>query len=140
MEFNKSRIYTAVNADELKVGSKVYVADSLSWLQEHVTNGNSPCTIKEILPSNCSARFRTVDSDGDIFCWCLAYLVEEPDSLKWTDLKIGDVVKCKICKIRAVTKLVTGIDESAPIDGLHILLSNEWVDDKELESWEKVEK
>ena len=29
MEFDKSRVYTALNADELKVGSQVIVGDSV---------------------------------------------------------------------------------------------------------------
>ena len=36
MEFDKSRVYTIVNADELKVGSKVIVADSLGLLKRLV--------------------------------------------------------------------------------------------------------
>ncbi|MFC1239721.1 hypothetical protein ACFGOO_09870 [Treponema vincentii] len=36
MEFDKSRVYTAVNADELKVGSRVVLCDSLLELKEAV--------------------------------------------------------------------------------------------------------
>ena len=36
MKFDKSRVYTALNADELKVGSKVIVADSVRALKNAV--------------------------------------------------------------------------------------------------------
>ena len=41
MEFDKSRVYTALNADELKVGSKVIVADSLQGLKDRVNKAAS---------------------------------------------------------------------------------------------------
>ena len=40
MEFDKSKIYTVLNADELKLGSKVYVADSLEALQSYVEDND----------------------------------------------------------------------------------------------------
>lgn len=134
MEYDKSRVYTALNADELKVGSVVYVADDLSTLKSKVLEELEDFILLKVRQEDECRRFVAND-----YNWSLAYLISEPEEkvLKWTDLKIGDVVKCKI---RDVTKLVTGIDESAPINGLHILLCNEWVDDKELESWEKEEK
>lgn len=33
MEFDKSRVFTALNADEIKVGSKGYFADNLRSLR-----------------------------------------------------------------------------------------------------------
>ena len=38
MEFDKSRVYTAINADELKVGSKVICASCLANLKEYVAD------------------------------------------------------------------------------------------------------
>ena len=36
MEFDKNKVYTALNADELKVGSKVIVANYLESLKAQV--------------------------------------------------------------------------------------------------------
>lgn len=36
MEFDKNRIYTAVNADELKIGSKCIFADTVRGLRRKV--------------------------------------------------------------------------------------------------------
>lgn len=41
MEFDKSKVYTALNADELKVGSKIIFADDLSSLQSRVIDASS---------------------------------------------------------------------------------------------------
>lgn len=36
MEFDKSRVYTVLNADELQIGSKVILGNTLSELKEAV--------------------------------------------------------------------------------------------------------
>jgi len=38
MEFDKSKVYTTLNADELKIGSKVIVADDLGTLKQMEVN------------------------------------------------------------------------------------------------------
>ena len=70
MEFDKSRVYTALNADELKPGDKVIVADDLSTLKEKVKKGEDIETIREIYSEDCQERF-----DVEIR-YTLAYLVE----------------------------------------------------------------
>ncbi len=58
----------------------------------------------------------------------------EEKKLKWTDLKIGDVIRSKVS---GVELLVTGIDRrDSP---KHVRL-DDWISDSELKSyWEKVE-
>lgn len=75
MEFDKSRVYTAVNADELPIGSKCYFACDLGMLKILVSkNDDSKTTIlKTIANENLRARFE--DHFG---MWILAYLVELP--------------------------------------------------------------
>jgi hypothetical protein len=130
MEFDKSRVYTALNADELKVGSKVIFADALEELKVNVKCNRNNYILKYIQPENSSARFY----DG-VYAWHLAYLVEEPEEkkLKWTDLKIGDVLRNKNEK---TTAMVGQIDEC--VCDLHILAGCTWIADDELENWEKV--
>lgn len=38
MEFDESKIYTALNADKIKIGSKGYYADSLGDLKHRVNS------------------------------------------------------------------------------------------------------
>lgn len=89
--FDKSRVYSAANADELKVGSKVCLADSLSNLKSKVYREKT-VTLLRINDEDQQYRF------GDENCnFALAYLIEPPEEkiLKWTDLKVGDIIRTK---------------------------------------------
>lgn len=78
MEFDKSRVYTALNANELEVGSKVIVADSLQALKDRLNKSASDqdyiSRIKSILPETEMYRFKT--SIGNVYL--LAYLICTP--------------------------------------------------------------
>ena len=144
MEFDKSRVYTAVNADELRIGSEVYVADTLECLMFQVTGQITPNNhhsqsryynkgkIVRIEPTDYTNRFKI---EGDCRTFNLAYLISEPEEkhLEWTDLKIGDVVRNGIR-----TYMVVGIDSSGKW-GSHIYCGSDWITDDELKDWEKVE-
>ena len=79
MEFNKSKVYTALNADELKIGSKVIVGDNLSELKENVLKHRLPKTIKVVESEDNEHRFLCDDS----FHYALAYLVSVPEIKDW---------------------------------------------------------
>ena len=51
-------------------------------------------------------------------------------TLKWSDLKIGDVIRDG-----HITKLVTGIDSYSHA----ISIDTRWLDDADLREWKKVE-
>ena len=77
MEFDKSRVFSAVNADELKVGSRVILGDSLSELREAV-EAEKEAEIQNLMiihGENMSFRFT-----GDKYHsgHSLAYLIEPP--------------------------------------------------------------
>ena len=112
MEFDKSRVYTSVNADEVKVGSKVIVADSLGLLKRLVELSDKANIHKltKIIDCNAQCRFK-VDNGYDCE-YVLCYLLEEPTGLKWTDLKIGDVIRrCNT----SIEYLVTAIDKDKKV-------------------------
>ena len=46
MEFDESKVYTALNADKLKIGSEVIVADDLMHLKSFVENN---CEAKKLV-------------------------------------------------------------------------------------------
>lgn len=77
MQFNKSKVYTALNADELEVGSMVIVADSLDILRDEVKEGDKKSIVK---------LTRIADEmDTERFCvngtvWAFAYLVSLSDN------------------------------------------------------------
>ena len=78
MEFDKSKVYTALNADELEVGSTVIVADSLQGLKDRVNKSASDedyiSRIGSILPETAIHRFKTLWG-GE---YPLAYLISPP--------------------------------------------------------------
>ena len=78
MEFLTERCYTALNADELKSGSKVFTADSLGELKRYVTTEKRIIdTLGGVDTEDCCCRFLI---DGARYA--LAYLVSEPE-LNW---------------------------------------------------------
>ena len=72
MEFDKSRVYTAVNADELPIGSICIFANTLGDLRTYVECDCAKCTLKVVADEHEEARF---GNEQDLF-WCLAYLIE----------------------------------------------------------------
>ena len=132
MEFDINRVYTSVNADELKLGSKVCISDNMNGLKNCVKKEIDIGTLKEVLPESNSHRFVT---DGGMD-WILAYLISEPEEkkLKVSDLKVHDVLKHKT---NNVVYSVEGID----YDNNSVFFGGDWSDDKDLgRCWEKVEK
>ena len=81
MEFDKSRVYTAVNADELKVSSKVYVSDNMYYLKKCVEDNLESCILTEVLWEKEANRFCIDDMFNEQ--WQLAYLIEPPAELKY---------------------------------------------------------
>lgn len=79
MDFDKSRVYTAVNADELRIGSKCIFADTYGDLQDAVNNDANTRTLKDINSPYTKMRF--VDAVYTI--WFFAYLVSEPEKLQY---------------------------------------------------------
>lgn len=98
MEFDKSRVYTALNADELKAGDKVIVADDMASLRTNVEDNQEPFVLMEVLIEDERARFRakkyTAFND-----WLLAYLVERKENCtncgNYDDVFCSGVVELK---------------------------------------------
>lgn len=128
MEFNKDRVFTVLDADQVKIGSKAIFADNLVNLKQYVENEIGLSEVKEITDESYDCRFM----DSNYNPWALAYLVSEPEGLKWTDLKLGDIIKRE-----GTTSIVTSIDEDDKT-GLHIHAGGQWLPDDRLSEWAKV--
>lgn len=76
MELDKYRIYTVINANEVKLGSAGYFADNIYYLQQAVQYKDKEYfgKIKDI--KDIDTGFRFVTDNGA--CFSLFYLVEEP--------------------------------------------------------------
>ena len=133
MIYDKTRVYTAINADELEPGDKVFVANNIEDLKNLVEHGDfdNLYEINRIMSESNYERFEVKYNESFKY-FPLAYLVKDYDGLHWTDLELGDVIK----KGEAVF-MVIGID---PTDttGRHICapygLS---LSDDELRNWTK---
>lgn len=128
MKFDKSKVYTAVNADELKAGSKVIVADTVEILKDRVAQDGPVETLRLVQSEGAFYRFKTQGQ------YALAYLVEEPAKLKWTDLKVGDIITNG-----RLTSMVLSIDSEPEFDELHIYAGDFWYSNEALTDWRKVE-
>lgn len=71
MKFDKSRCYSALNADELRAGDKVIVANTLKDLKSAVDIALYVYELTDILTESSEDRFFVNDR-----CYLLAYLVE----------------------------------------------------------------
>lgn len=79
MKFDKTRVYSICNADEVKVGSKGFFADNISDLKKKVSEGHELLTLVKIYGEKSATRF----SISSISSYILFYLVEEPEEKKY---------------------------------------------------------
>lgn len=88
MKFDKSKVYTALNADEVKVGSKGYFACNIKVLREAVQDEDDVMfgKIEEIFADFASCRFGIENESG----YGLFYLVEEPKEKQFRPYKDTD--------------------------------------------------
>ena len=102
MKFDVNKVYTAVNASELKIGDKVYVADRLADLKRIVEMDQVEYVIKigAIQKENEVNRFIVKDDySDDMIDYALAYLVERASE--------------KRKKTVYISGQITGLDEGA---------------------------
>lgn len=122
MKFEKARCYSAIDAEQVAVGSLVYVADNLATLQLVAQDPLAKAlTVEKILPATSPERFKLV---GIMNPFALAYLASSDmnaeayrawksgqdieyldlDTGKWvdTDSEEIDFVK-RICRPKKVT-------------------------------------
>ena len=106
MEFDKSRVYTALNADELKVGSTVIVADTMAALKEWVSNYRATIEYRiiEILSEENGYRFKTTNGNTYAF----AYLISPPKKPKYKPFSDTETAYKTISAHGGWIKTVTG--------------------------------
>lgn len=80
MEFDKSKVFTALNADEVELGSKGYYADTIKDLKDIVGQeyGGGYGEIEKITEDCYSSRFKIKNN----CCYTLFYLVEDHKEMK----------------------------------------------------------
>lgn len=96
MEFDKSRIYTVVNADEIKLGSTGYFADNIYSLQQAVQHNDKECFGKVDCIKDIGTGFRFVADNGS--CFSLFYFIEEQEEKKLRPYKDTDEMVDHFCQ------------------------------------------
>ena len=88
MEFDISRVYSSVNADKLKLESKVIIGDTIEALRNRVKNCATPLTLSEIKSECYEKRFRVKEyTDSD---YSLVYFVSEPENRRMTFRELAE--------------------------------------------------
>lgn len=84
MKFDKSKVYSIMNADEVKVGSRVLCSDTLEELKGIVESDllgdlfSDSGIVSDIHREDCTYRFK-VRKGEEVADYALVYLLEEPD-------------------------------------------------------------
>lgn len=89
MEFDKSKVYTALNADELPIGSRCVFADTIHDLRKKVESDSVQryvYVLRAICDSSKMERFE--EDDNAVFL--LAYLIEPPAETKYKPFESVD--------------------------------------------------
>lgn len=81
MKFNVDKVYTSVNADKVKIGSKGYFSNVPKYLKDAVEQeqGEKYGEIAEIKDETYESRFKMKDD----YCYSLFYLVEDPKKTEY---------------------------------------------------------
>ena len=81
MEFDESKVYTPINADKVKIGSKGYYADNLKTLKERVDSHSERWLgkVDKIYDTDSTYRFAIKNNTKSV----LFYLVDEPEEKKY---------------------------------------------------------
>ena len=82
MEFDKSRVYTALNADELQIGSRCIFANTIAELRNSVQDEDAQYYMSEltqVFPDRVVERFEQDETE----VYGLAYLIEPPAEPKY---------------------------------------------------------
>ena len=126
MDFKIDNVYSAVDADTLKPGTKAIFGDNMEQLRTFVKKEIGIATLDCVLDEGNALRFVSAITNRP---YALAYVLY--DRLTWKDLKVGDV----ITNGRYIS-MIHEIDYEAD-DDTHVLAGSNWINDEELKDWRK---
>ena len=101
MEFDESKVYTPINADKVKIGSKGYYADNLKTIKEIVDSHSERWLgkVDKIYGTDSTYRFAIKNNTKFV----LFYLVDEPEEKKYQpyyntdEIPGGALLKTVVC-------------------------------------------
>lgn len=110
MKFNINQVYTPLYADDVKLGSGGYFADSLTELKRKVQEGGPVTELAAINGEDAATRFCA----SSVSSYFLFYLVDKPKEKKFrpykdtTEMECG-VADCVYCKDDNSKLMIAGI-------------------------------
>lgn len=116
MEFDKSRVYTALNADELQIGSECIFANTIHDLRLYVQSDYAPKSLVHLFGDNNVDRF--VSNKGTFI---FAYLIAPPAEVGFRN---KEKISEKIDDLQIVHLSLRDIKEIALYAGLTIDTEN----------------
>lgn len=91
MEFDKSRVYTVLNADELPIGSKCVFADTVKALREEVETGDTVDVVRKFTGLyGCVEDYGDIQFSDGFYTYNYAYLIEPPAEPKYKPFESVD--------------------------------------------------
>ena len=92
MEFDKSKILTAVTADQAKVGDMGWITDTLAGIRTRVERGDAPKELTDVLPADYTHRFKVEGNAHNLF-YPAPYSYLQEQWVQENDLNVGDKVR-----------------------------------------------
>ena len=118
MEFDKSRVYTAVNADELKVGSKCIFADTVKALRKKVQEEDAAQYVQPFIRLHDNGF--DVQFLADCYTYNYAYLIEPPAEPKYKPFEDFDSLIEAVKKHGATIKSKKNVKRKVDINGMTV--------------------
>ena len=125
MEFDKSRVYTALNADELKIGSRCIFADTVKGLRRKVQEEDAAQYVQPFIRLHDNGY--DVQFLADCYTYAYAYLIEPPAEPKYKPFENLKQLIAATEKHGETVKSLVGQNESTIIG---MTLSNRVIIDK----------
>ena len=119
MEFEKSRVYTAVNADELPIGSRCVFADTIHDLRKKVESDSVQRHVYVLRAVRDGCEKERFEEDVNT-TFLLAYLIEPPSKPKYRPFESVEKAMEAIKKhggwvgYKCFSFLVTAYDKARP--------------------------
>jgi len=110
MEFDKLKVYTALNAEKLKVGSRCIFADTVQALCEKVESDDAQQYVHVLTDIRGDGEAERFEED-DYIAHVLAYLIEPPDEPKYKPFSNMENIKKASVKCKGFIKTKQGAQE-----------------------------
>ena len=133
MEFEEKRLFSHDNAEQIPVGSAVFVGNSVEEIKERLLKVNNlwlSDKLDRVDEKNYENRFYVAWRGNFPY----AYLIKKP--VRWTDFKVGEYIRCDFNPSSESVKILE--IKGGEYDRTHIFTTIGGISDNSLIAYEKV--